>query len=140
MKHIFCYSFDISKIRESCNIVTMSKNWGNIWSHVISYTFLRWLLYLTLILLCELSKLVWYIILDIKSLFKAETRSFGLKRKILRASTQEHVLTFLCILLRCVRLGNAYESKFQRKMISSTFIRALRSFRFSKQNLYIPYT
>ena len=25
MKHIFCYLFDISKIRESCNIVTMSK-------------------------------------------------------------------------------------------------------------------
>ena len=30
MKRIFCYWFEMSKIRESCNIVNMSKNWQKI--------------------------------------------------------------------------------------------------------------
>ena len=45
IEYIFCYWFKISKIRRSCNMVNMSKKWQKIWSHVLSYTFLKCFLY-----------------------------------------------------------------------------------------------
>ena len=38
--------FEIYKMRGTCNIVNMSKNWRKIWSHEICYTCLKYFLYL----------------------------------------------------------------------------------------------